>query len=150
MKKGTACFSVLMVLFSLWVIWMSFKLKGSMIAYDIGPAVYPRLICGIIIFLSVLLIAVDCVAKKEDDSLVFITCKNTFHISLVFAFLILLQPVGFPICSFFIIAIMMKIMGCPKLWQILLFSAIASISLYLVFSSLLDVRLPIGLLKFLF
>lgn len=150
MKKGTACFSAAMLLLSFWVIWMSFQLKGSLISYDIGPAAYPRLICGIIIFLSLLLLVVDCFLKKENKKLVFLTRKNLFHILLISAFMLLLKPVGFPICAFLIIAVMMKIMGCPKLWQIILFSAIVSIGLYLVFRSLLNVRLPLGLLEGLF
>lgn len=136
-----------MLLLSFCVIWLSFDLKESMIAYDIGPAAYPRLICGIIIFLSLLLLLVECVLKKEDKPLLFLTGRNIFHILLVCAFLLFMQPVGFPISAFAIIAVLMKIMGCPKLWQILLFSALASTVLYVVFSSLLDVRLPLGLLE---
>lgn len=150
LKKGTACISAFMLLLSFWVIWMSFQLKDSMISYDVGPAVYPRLICGIIIFLSLLLLVVDCFLKKENQELVFLTRKNLFHILLISAFMLLLKPVGFPICAFLIIAVMMKTMGCPKLWQIIVFSAIVSIGLYLIFRSLLNVRLPLGLLEGLF
>ena len=45
---------------------------------------------------------------------------------------------------------MMKIMGCPKTWMMIVFPAAASAVLYLVFRMLLNVRLPLGLLGLIF
>ena len=150
MKKATVAFSALMLLLSGWVMYMTLAFRKSIIAYDIGPAVYPRLICCIIIALSVLLVILDCMVKKDDAPLRFLSWTNVAHIAIIFAFLAALQFVGFPICAFAVLAIMMKIMGCPKLWQILCFSAAASAVLYLVFKLLLNVRLPLGLLEYVF
>lgn len=150
MKKACGIFSGAVILLSAWVIYMSFSLRKSIITYDIGPAMYPRLICYILAFLSVLLVAVECSSKKQDSNLKFLDLTNLAHIAIVFAFLAALQYVGFPICAFVIIGVMMKIMGCPKRWQIIAFSAVASTLVYIVFKMLLHVRLPLGVLKFIF
>ena len=139
-----------MIALSAWVIYLSFSLKGSLITYDIGPAVYPRLICWIIIALSLLLVVIECLIKKENYPVTFLNWKNVLHIGMILVFMLLMQRVGFPICAFVIIAIMMKIMGCPRIWQMLAFSAVASAALYLIFSQLLRVRLPLGILNAIF
>lgn len=150
MKRAVAIFSVVMLALSAWVISMSFSLKESIIQYDIGPAAYPRLLCFVLIFLSILLVVLDCIIKKDNQPLKFLTWVNGFHIAVAFAFLAALQTVGFPICAFVVLAIMMKIMGCPKTWQILVFSASASGIIYVIFKMLLKVRLPLGLLEIFF
>ena len=97
-----------------------------------------------------LLLVLDCILKKEDEPLIFLRRANLRDIGIVLIFMLALQYVGFPICAFTAIAVMMKIMGCPKTWMMIVFPAAASAVLYLVFRMLLNVRLPLGLLGLIF
>ena len=135
---------------SVWVITMTYSMRKSIIQYDIGPAAYPKLICYLLIGLAVLLVVLDCFLSKADEPLVFLRRVNLRDIGIVLIFMAALQYVGFPICAFAVIAVMMKIMGCPKVWLTVVFSAAASAVLYLVFKMLLNVRLPLGLLELIF
>ena len=146
MKKATAIFSAVICALAVWVITMTYSMRSSIIQYDIGPAAYPRLICYLLVGLSLLLLVLYCILKKEDEPLIFLRRVNLRDIGIVLIFMLALQYVGFPICAFAAIAVMMKIMGCPKTWMMIVFPAAASAVLYLVFRMLLNVRLPLGLL----
>ena len=64
MKKATAIFSVVICALAVWVITMTYSMRSSIIQYDIGPAAYPRLICYLLVGLSMLLLVLDCILKK--------------------------------------------------------------------------------------
>ena len=116
-----------------------------------GPGFFPFLAGVVIGGLSVLLVTSSLRKsaqhrKQERDSFVTRGASLILGSLLIFGFLV--ERVGFFFCAFFTIFLMLRANGVKKWSSLLLFSFLTCLAVFLVFNSLLDVRLPLGILRF--
>lgn len=114
-------------------------------------AYYPRTIIFLLIGLSVWLYA-----KADKDNVVdlrkvfkdFFTQRSLLYVSLALVILIsLMQPIGFYLILPLFTSYVMWVLGYRKPVRVVLISLILTIVVYLVFSLMLHVQVPMGLLK---
>ncbi len=117
--------------------------------HDPGPGFLPFLAGLIITILSLILIISSFQNKLKhflpETPLLTVRASLTLGVFVIFGLLV--EKAGFFICAFFVTIIMLWINGVKK-WPLLFLVAIlTSGGIYLVFNVLLDVRLPLGVLR---
>ncbi len=75
--------------------------------------------------------------------------KLVFLILTVIGYALLMEPLGFIICSFFLILLLMRYIGLQTWIKSILGAVLSSILSYLLFDMWLEVQLPKGILGFL-
>ncbi len=118
--------------------------------HDPGPGFFPLLAGLMIAFLSLSIIISSIKNKHNFDRptgpLITGRAALTLGVFVVSGFLV--EKAGFFICTFFVTLIMLWINGVKKWPFLFLVAVLTSVGIYLVFNVLLDVRLPLGILRF--
>ena len=110
-----------------------------------GPGFFPNLVAILMIILSLFLILPKRKAEGEPFS-----GKSIGRIAIVFAALLAysftLEPLGFVLVSFLLMAYLFKAFGGSKKWHVAVLWAFVSVGLaYLLFDVLLEGNLPRGI-----
>jgi len=127
--------------------------------FALQPGIWPTVLLALLIFL-ILLNIIKIIRKnkgKETFSLKgfagsipdFFKSKVFFGILIVIAASFLLEPLGFMLTSFLLLASFGFLLGDRKYWRLLLVSLLVTLALYLCFGVLLQVNLPRGTVPFL-
>jgi len=115
-----------------------------------GPGFFPFL-AGMIIFALSLVIIITSVRSSPRISpqmAPFFTIRTGLILGALFLFGLFVEKAGFFICTFFATLMILRA-NRIKNWFFLIFvSLLICIGIFLVFNLLLEVRLPLGILKF--
>lgn len=111
-----------------------------------GAGFMPTLISGLLLFLTAIDAAIDIKNRDKRQSLFSLAeCKAlTLIIIVVMLFVFLLETLGFVICAFLLLFILMKMRGV-KLLLAAGTSIAASLIIYYVFARVLLVAFPAGI-----
>jgi len=147
MLKARKIFACFIWFLGIAVIISSFSLGKSFVKYDIGPNIYPRVLGVFICALSMIVFVRP--GTSEGETAVVIFDRSFFlHLSFMIAYVFIVNYLGFIISTTLVMIPMIMIMGQKKMPKVLALSFISSLVIYLVFSKLLSVPLPKGILKF--
>ena len=153
MKKAEIVFGTTSILFAL----LFFVLAGSFPeprAQDVGMAFYPRILVGLIIVLSLIIIfqAFKKQRPGEDEEQVpfFDTSDNGLRrvIIMIVLTVIYQQTInlgGFLIVTPIYLIILMLVFRASSPWKIVLISSLTTFVIYLSFQILLKIPLPTGI-----
>jgi putative tricarboxylic transport membrane protein len=117
--------------------------------HDPGPGFFPFLAGLIIALLSVILI-ISSFRPRPQFSLPpgsLLTGRAILTLGVFLITGLLVERAGFFICTFLVTIAMLRINGVKKLPFLFLVAILTSLGIYLVFNVLLDVRLPLGILR---
>jgi putative tricarboxylic transport membrane protein len=168
-KTDIACGVVLDIIAVLLIIG-SFSIKHiSSLTFDVGSAYFPRICAALLLFLGTALIISSAVKVRKEKQQVLeaekkeeepekiknnttALVKTLAVIAVLCLFALLLQKVGFIICSFVLVFVLILVLApreeikLKKVAVWILISAIASVGIYFLFVELFNLLLPIGLL----
>jgi putative tricarboxylic transport membrane protein len=118
----------------------------------IGPAFFPEMLAGGLIFFSALLVLQALLGKSIGDvERISIRQKGVQRVLISLAVMIVyftvLKPVGFIIATIPFIMIFMFLLGNRKKLQYIWVPAAITLAVYLVFEKVLVLSLPAGLLR---
>ena len=117
--------------------------------HDPGPGFFPFLAGLIIAVLSLIMIIASLRNKGKyvppKTPLITMRASVTLGLFLLVGFLV--EKAGFLVCAFFVTVVMLWLNGIKKWSFLLLVGLLASAGIYLVFNVLLEVRLPLGILR---
>jgi putative tricarboxylic transport membrane protein len=147
MSRARRIFSIVLLIFGAVVVISSFWLDKSFISYDIGPAIYPRILGVIVILLSVMMFIRP--AQDGEPEKIRVFGKKFFLIIIpMMIYILMLKPVGFIVSTMLAMILMIRAMGEKRIFNIVLYATITPVVLYFMFSFLLHVPLPKGILSF--
>ncbi len=115
-----------------------------------GPGFFPFLAGMTIAILSVVMIITSVRGSQVSISNKgsFLTGQAAVIVGILLLFGLLVEKAGFFVCTFFATLFLLRITGIKK-WPLLLLVAVsACVGIFLVFNLLLEVRLPLGILRF--
>lgn len=139
---------IFLLFFSILISYGALRL-GIGKTHDPGPGFFPFL-AGLIIALLSLSMIISSIKDKPkyvppDGPLITGRAALILGVFVIFGFLV--EKAGFFICTFFVTIVLLWVNGVKK-WHSLLFAALlTSGGIYLVFNVLLEVRLPLGVLR---
>ena len=145
-KLGTIIFSCTVIVLSLIAIWLTTKFRPVYMPFDVGPRVFPILTCIVMILLSVIIIIKE-LYSGSSEKLNMINLKTILCFGVLAAYVFLMPILGFILNSLWVLAVTMLMMGARKLLTIILFPICFTAAFYLIFSWLLHVPLPLGVLS---
>lgn len=154
--------SILFISLGIWAWIQTGKFEEVKNTY-VQASMFPRImIVGLIIFSVVLLIQsiIKLLTMKENDpqavkaeSINFIKDKGVLGgiivILLCIAFVALLKPLGYVICSTLVSLVIMYLIGKRNWLQMILVSVLVPFCMWFVFYKVLTVNIPMGPLDFL-
>lgn len=153
-SKSDIIAAIFFIFLGLIFFWNSKSFPDS--TREIGVGAFPRLLAGLLIILSIVLIInaiKNFTLSKNPPLFKEFTKGQKFILVVIFALIIyikILEPLGFILSSFLLLLTLMFIFG-EKRKVILLFVPIGfSIILYVVFSKLAMVSLPEGIFENIF
>lgn len=152
-KANLIC-GITCILFSLWV-WFETASFPEDKNVNINSDFFPRMMAIGLIIASLSMIFTSVMSKKEEI-IGTLSLKNSgiqrALICLVLTILVavLLKPVGFIIVSIVYAFIMMYILGDRKWIRMIIVSILVPLLIFFLFSKLLGITLPLGILKPLF
>jgi len=139
---------IFLLIVSLLLCYGAIKL-GVGKTHDPGPGFFPFL-AGIIIAVLSLLLILSSFSPKHRYSLPsgpLVTGRAALTLGVFLLSGLLVEKAGFFICTFFVTMTMLWINGVKQLPFLCLVAILTSAGIYLVFNVLLDVRLPLGILR---
>ena len=139
---------VFLLIVSLLLCYGAIKL-GIGRTHDPGPGFFPFLAGLIIALLSVILILSSLRVQPRyalpPGPLLTGRAALTLGVFLIAGLLV--EKAGFFICTFVVTMAMLRINGVKKLPFLFLVAILTSFGIYLIFNVLLEVRLPLGILR---
>jgi len=117
-----------------------------------GPGAIPKILCGGILIVGVILIAGSVFMKqKEGAAAPFCTAKE-LRLTLAMTascllYILLLSRIGYLLATPLLVAAILLIVGLRTPRVILMVSVLGTIVLFLIFYSLLKVNLPLGFMR---
>lgn len=154
--------SILFLILGIWAWIQTGKFEEVKNTY-VQPSAFPRImIIGLLIFSVVLLIqsVLKLVSMKEvassaqkTESINFIKDKGVrggvIVIILCIAFVALLKPLGYVLCSAIVSLVIMYLIGKRNWIQMILVSVLVPLVMWFIFFKILTVNIPMGPLSFL-
>lgn len=145
---------LIVALVVLFLIPVQIPLSKTAQGSQLGPRFIPTVMLSSAAFfclLSILSESYACFFKKEAlESFPLATLRQYGKVALLIAALlvwyVLLKSIGFVIMTALLMAISMFLLSNRHTWQIILIPIVVSVGIYLLFSSLLNVPLPAGIL----
>jgi len=147
MRMKMMIFSAIVVAFGILVVFSTYRFGSTFISHDIGPAVYPRILGWLTIIMGVFM-AIPIKQKDSTEATPIFSLKFGMHVVYMVVFLLLFEPLGFILSSIMILIPFMIIMGERRLSRLIIFPIASAIVLHIVFTKLLNVPLPKGILAF--
>ena len=148
MHRRDGKIGVFLLIVSFFLCYGAIKL-GIGKTHDPGPGFFPFLAGLIIAVLSLILIITSFQAQHQhslpEGPLLTGRAALTLGVFLISGFLV--EKAGFFIITFFVTMTMLWINGVKKWPFLFLVAILTSVGIYLVFNVLLDVRLPLGILR---
>lgn len=141
-------FSAIVVAFGILVVFSTYTFGSTFIKFDIGPAVYPRILGWLIILMGALM-AIPVKQKESADTAPIFSLRFGLHAVYMLVFLLLFEPLGFILSAILILIPFMIIMGEHRPSRLIIFPIASALVLHVVFTKLLNVPLPAGVLGFL-
>ena len=139
---------VFLLIVSLLLCYGALKL-GIGKTHDPGPGFFPFL-AGLIIALLSLILIISSFRAQPRYALPpgpLLTGRAVLTLGVFLITGLLVEKAGFFICTFLVTMAILRINGVKKLPFLLLVAILTSLGIYLVFNVLLDVRLPLGILR---
>lgn len=139
---------VFLLIVSLFLCYGAIKL-GIGKTHDPGPGFFPFL-AGLIIAILSLILIISSFQAQHKHSLPagpLLTGRAALTLGVFLLSGLLVEKAGFFICTFFVTMAMLWINGVKKWPFLFLVATLTSAGIYLVFNVLLDVRLPLGILR---
>ncbi|EPO7067564.1 tripartite tricarboxylate transporter TctB family protein [Escherichia coli] len=134
-----------LLIFAMFIFGWSITQYGGISQY--GAGFMPCIISGLLLFLVAIDVAIDIKHRHRNKvSLTFDEVKTLLLvITVVLLFVLLLDILGFVICSFLLLFILMKIRGVRLLHSVIV-SISASLIIWFIFARVLLVAFPEGIL----
>lgn len=148
MRLFKTVFSIIALSLGIIIIISSFFLGISHARFDIGPAVYPRILGVLMAIFSVIMFVEAFVCDNKQEETKIFSVKLLIIMVGMLVYGLLLRPLGFILTTAIAIAIMMITMGVRRKRLIISFSLIFPMAIYFGFSLVLRVPLPMGVLAF--
>lgn len=142
--RGVGIFSIAL---GAWVAYMTaFRIGSSNMAGDIGPKVFPYISAGILIVCGVILLVRR--PKEQKPWLVGEQWKRFLGIiAVILGYVGLLYGFGFIVASVIFVTVLFLMFGKEdgaKIWKAVLYAAIVTLIIYLIFAKGLHLRMPEG------
>ena len=146
-KTGMIIFSGTVIVLSITAIWLATKFRKAFMPFDVGSRAFPIMICVIMIFLSVIIIIRE-LYSGSSEKLNMVTPKTVLCFGILAAYVYLLPVLGFILDSMWIMVVTMLIMGARKPLSLIFYPICFIAVLYFLFSWVLKVPLPMGILEY--
>lgn len=150
MKKTNVVFSSLAMVFAGFVFFVTRAWPKSKDGVP-GPAVFPRIVAGIILCCSVAVL-VRTLLSKDDGSGTSYGTRDQLRVYMtmgaLFVYFILMRYLGFIIDSAIMLTCFFAWFSRKRLWQCVIIAIASSLVIYLVFAKCLNVSMRFGLLYF--
>lgn len=137
------------VVIGVLVAYMSSQLPKSIMSGDIGPSVFPYITAAILIICGLVLI----VRKNDQEPKPFLQGKQVTRFfcvwGVIIGYVVAMWLLGFVVPTLAMLTIMCMMFGRESnvpIWQCLLYAVIVTGIIYVGFSVLLNLRLPVGIL----
>jgi putative tricarboxylic transport membrane protein len=139
-------------LLSLAYLYFATKIPATTMEGDPGPQVFPYIAGGIMLLSSISMLLRRPPKEKEAPWLSRPELKRMWGLFAIFvAYVVLLQYIGYTIPTFLVLTVMCLLFSRGRVqlkpWQAVLYSAVVTVVVFLLFTKLLGVVLPIGKFK---
>jgi len=151
---GELAFALILLLSTLFLMWHAYGIAGFSSITSAG--VFPMLATGVMAVTMLVVIAQTTKTPRESaesgESLAvqfirLLAPRELVLLSIaVLAYMLLLELLGFVICSYLFLVVSMTLLGSHRILLNLGVSALALAAIYLVFRSIFEVVLPTGTL----
>jgi len=150
MKKINIIVAVVVLLFCIGYFFMIQGLPDRNLANTLKSSFMPSLLLIILVGLTLILLIQNIVKDSEESCNYAITGKELLGILvmtvLIFAYVFLLDIVGFLIITPVVMFILMKLTGSKKIRETIIVSVSVTLVIYIIFDLLFRVQLPDGLI----
>lgn len=151
MKRTNIIISLLSMAFGAAVLFITRSWPQSRNGVP-GPAVFPRIIAGIIIACAVIVLVRTILDKKPDPKNVDYSSKNAIGVYITMGALILyfllMKPLGFLIATVIMLSCFFAWFSKKKIYVCLIMAVVTSLIIFVIFSKALNVSMRFGLLYF--
>lgn len=147
-NKRDVMASVLLIMIGIAVIVWAFRLQVGTLLRPLA-GFFPLLVGITIIVLSLILLFRGWLGRGEAPQPFGRWQKPVVMLAALFVYAVLLEPLGYIPSTIFIAAVTLRILGVMSLKLITLSSVVLSVFVYFLFTRLLGVELPAGVLSFL-
>lgn len=123
-------------------------------ASQLGPRFMPMVMLGATIFFCLVSIAAEayaCFGKGEEVHPFPLETARQYAkvlclVAAMILWYVLLKKVGFALMTALLMAVSMSLLGNRRVWQLIVIPVVCSAAIYFVFSGVLNVPLPAGIL----
>jgi len=132
--------------------WQTFQFSATMQADVVGPSFYPRVLAlaGLVLgFLLLLRPAVTEAGEEADAPLPQRDLGAVAPALLLLAYVLALQPAGFPLATAVFLAVSFRLLGEGSWWRAVCWSVMLTVAIFAIFYYGLGLKLPLGPLAFL-
>jgi putative tricarboxylic transport membrane protein len=147
-NKNDMIGGVLLILAGIGVILYSIRLQVGTILSPL-PGFFPFLVGFMIIVLSLILLIQGFLGRSKAPQPFGNWQRPSTMVACMSAYAAILEPLGYVLSTIFIAAITLRILGVMSWKVISLSSLILSVGAYFLFTRMLGVELPAGILPFL-
>lgn len=150
MKSPERLSGIFFILLSVIACLAALKLRIGSLGRP-GPGMFPLLLSLILLFLSIILLFQKGVSSLSNFSGIFKKgelLKIIYFLGIFFFSLFIFEPMGFLVSTFILNFLFLKGLGGKTIIKSVCYGVTFSLSCYLVFSLLLGVNLPRGILGF--
>ncbi len=146
MKQFNMYFSICVALLLAGVIWLTLDFPARVHEERFGPAFYPLTLVCVIAVLLVLFLLENRGTSEISPLFQGGRMRRPLFLAGAFAALIvLLEPLGFPLCGFVFLLVSMRFMGTSTRLSLMVASGVTA-SIYVMFRLVLSVPIPMGTL----
>ena len=147
-NKRDVTASVLLIMVGCAVIVWAFRLKVGTLLRPLA-GFFPLLVGVAIVALSLVLLFRGWMGRGPAAKPFGRWQKPVVMLAALVVYAVLLEPLGYILSTIFIAAVTLRILGVDSLKLIAVSSVVLSVSVYFLFTRLLGVELPAGILLFL-
>ena len=148
MRKANVIISVVLLAFIAFYAYQIIKLPDRNLPNTVGGDFIPWLLTIFLLFLTVLLLLHSLLGKGEEAQVKKTSWKNYGGILLLFVIMILyirgMLYFGYLIATPIFMAIMMRMTGSKRVREIVIYSVLTTLGVYILFSRVFEVALPEG------
>ena len=138
---------IITVIIGAAVALMTFQLPDSNMAGDVGPKVFPFISAAIMLLCGAILV----VRKPTKDAKPFLVGEQKKRflaiIAVIIGYIVLMWAVGFVIPTLLMLVVLCLMFGKDEkvpVWQAIVYAVIITGIIYVMFSIVLHLRLPVG------
>lgn len=134
---------IILLFIATWVLYMDWQLPVPVTTDAVGPKVYPGLLSIILASLSIILIVTG--SSQYDRNITSLGLSRRFIplVGFAAAYTVLLPLLGFVLATMFLLFASFYLVGERNLWLNLIVALGATAFIYLLFTGLLGIAIPL-------